>query len=110
MRWHQNFRAAFQVTTALPLRSLLLALPVAASTAVALAIIATDRGVTAKAHEAAVSFGLDQVTVAGAARVIAGKFSTASSLTEEDLSALRAGLRGVVGIAGTRRENEVPVS
>lgn len=110
MRWYKNFGAALQVTMALPLRSLLLALPVAASTAMTVAIIAIDQGVTAKAHEAAVSFGLDQVTVAGAARLIAGKFSTATTLTEEDMRALRSELRGVVGIAGTRRDNEVPVS
>lgn len=110
MRWRKNFGAAFKVTRALSLRSLILALPVAASTALALATVAIDRGVTATAHEAAVSFGLDQVTVAGAARVIAGKFSTASSLTEEDMRVLRSELRGVEGIAGTRRDNEVPIS
>jgi putative ABC transport system permease protein len=57
-----------------------------------------------------VSFGLDQVTVHGAARVIAGKFSSASTLTEEDMRALRSELRGVQGITATRRDNETPVS
>lgn len=110
MSWHKNLGAALKVTTALPLRSLLLALPVAAGTALAVATISIDRGVTATAHEAAQSFGLDQVTVHGAPLVIAGKFSTASSLTEEDMQVLRTELRGVEGIAGTRRENEAPVS
>lgn len=110
MRWKKNLGAAFQVTKALSLRSVILALPVAASTAMALAVVAIDRGVTATAHEAAVSFGLDQVTVHGAPRVIAGKFSTASTLTEDDMKVLRGELRGVEGITGTRRNNETPVS
>lgn len=83
MRWRKNLGAAFQVTRGLSLRTLILALPVAASTALALSIVAIDRGVTATAHEAAVSFGLDQVTLHGAARVIAGKFGSATTLTEE---------------------------
>lgn len=110
MRWKKNLAAAFQVTKALSLRSVILALPVAASTAMALAVVAIDRGVTATAHEAAVSFGLDQVTVHGAPRVIAGKFSIASTLTEDDMRALRSELRGAEGITGTRRNNETPVS
>lgn len=110
MRWKKNLGAAFQVTKALSLRSLILALPVAASTAMALAVVAIDRGMTATAHEAAVSFGLDQVTVHGAPRVIAGKFSAASTLTEDDMKVLRGELRGVEGITGTRRNNETPVS
>lgn len=110
MRWRRNLGAAFQVTRALSLRTLILALPVAAATALALSVVAIDRGVTATARGAAVSFGLDQVTVHGAARVIAGKFSAASTLTVEDMSALRSELRGVEGITGTRRNNETPVS
>ena len=110
MKWRKNVGAAVQVTRALSLRTLILALPVAASTALALSIVAIDRGVTATAHDAAVSFGLDQVTVHGAARVIAGKFSAASTLTEEDMRVLRSELRGVEGITGTRRDNETPVS
>lgn len=110
MRWNKNLGAAFQVTKALSRRSVILALPVAASTAMALAVVAIDRGVTATAHEAALSFGLDQVTVHGAPRVIAGKFSTASTLTEDDMRALQGELRGVEGITGTRRNNETPVS
>jgi len=110
MRWRKNIGAAFQVTRALSLRTLILALPVSASTALALSIVAINRGVTVTAQEAAVSFGLDQVTVHGAARVIAGKFSSASTLTEEDMRALRSELRGVQGITATRRDNETPVS
>jgi putative ABC transport system permease protein len=110
MRWSKNLGAAFQVTKALSRRSVLLALPIAASTAMALAVVAIDRGVTASAHEAAVSFGLDQITVHGAAVVIAGKFSTATTLTEDDMQVLRGELRGVKGITGTRRNNETPVS
>ena len=110
MRWLRSFGAALQVTKALSRRTVILALPVAVSTALALSIVAIDRGVTATAHDAAVSFGLDQVTVHGAARVIAGKFSSASTLTEEDMRALRSELRGVQGITGTRRDNETPVS
>ena len=110
MSWTKNLGAAFQVTRALSRRSLILALPVAASTAMAMTIVALDRGVTASAHEAAVSFGLDQVTVHGAPVVIAGKFSTATTLTEDDMRMLRGELRGVVGITGTRRNNETPVS
>lgn len=110
MRWQKNLGAALQVTRALSLRTVILALPVAASTALALSIVAIDRGVTATAHDAAVSFGLDQVTVHGAARVIAGKFSAASTLTEEDMRVLQSELHGVEGITGTRRDNETPVS
>ena len=110
MSWTRNLDAAFQVTKALSRRNVILALPVAAATAVALTVVALDRGVTASAHEAAVSFGLDQVTVHGAPLVIAGKFSTATTLTEDDMQVLRGELRGVKGTTGTRRNNETPVS
>lgn len=110
MRWRKNVAAAFQVTRALSLRTLILALPVAASTALALSIVAVDRGVTVTAREAAASFGLDQVTVHGAARVIAGKFSSATTLTEDDMRVLRSELRGVQGITATRRDNDTPVA
>jgi putative ABC transport system permease protein len=110
MRWLKCGQAAWQVLAALPGRTLLLALPVAAAVALALATLAIDRGVTAKANEASASFGLDQVTVHGSARVIAGKFSAASTLYEADVQALQGQLRGAKHVMGTRRENEVPAS
>ena len=85
-------------------------LPVAMSTALAVTTLAMNKGVTRTAHEAAVSFGLDQITVHGAAQVIAGKFNTATSLRQEDVELLRNNLSGLKGISATRRENEVPIS
>jgi putative ABC transport system permease protein len=110
MRWHKNLRAAFQVVAAMPVRSLLLALPVGMATGLALATLAVDRGVSAKAQEAADSFGLDQVTIHGSNRLIAGKMLTTSSLTEEDYRLLQGQLRLARYVVPTRRENEVPVS
>jgi len=106
----KNLAAAYQSATHQRLRILLLILPVAISTALAVTTLGLDKGVTRTAQEAAVSFGLDQTTVHGAAQVIAGKFSTASSLRDADIGLLRDSLTGLKGISGTRRENEVPIS
>lgn len=110
MSWTRNFSTAYQVVAALPGRTILLTLPVAASTALALATLAIDRGLSMQAHAAARCRGLDLVTVRGTARVIAGKTDTASSLTEEDVRALRASLRGVKTVLAVRREDSVPTS
>jgi putative ABC transport system permease protein len=94
------------VLFALPVRTLLLALPVAASTALAVGVLSLDRGVTAKARAAAESWGLDQVTVHGSARQIAGQFQSATTLRETDLEALRSQVHGIPKMVGTRRNNE----
>ncbi|MDA1018464.1 MAG: ABC transporter permease [Planctomycetota bacterium] len=106
----RNMFAAFQVAAAMPGRVILLALPVAAATALALATLAIDQGLTAKAEQAARSFGQDVISVRPGARVIAGQSGTATSLSEEDVQALLERLRGYKAIEGTRREDNVPTS
>ena len=106
----KNFSAAIQVLGALPARVILLALPVAAATALALATLAIDQGLTAKAEQAARSFGQDVISVRPGSRVIAGQSGTATSLTEEDLAVLREQLRAYKAIEGTRVEDNVPTS
>lgn len=63
MRVFKNIRAALQVVAAQPGRAGLLALPVAVSTALALATLAIDQGLTAKAETAARSFGTDVISI-----------------------------------------------
>ena len=68
-----NIRAALQVVTAQPARTILLALPVAVSTALALATLIIDAGLTARAEAAARSFGTDVISIRPGTRIIAGK-------------------------------------
>lgn len=106
----KNLSAAMQVVRAVPGRVLLLALPVAAATALALATLAIDQGLTAKAEQAARSFGQDVISIRAGSRVIAGQSGTASGLIEEDVQTLREQLRGYKAIEGTRIEDNVPTS
>src|ERR1700684_1614086 len=106
----KNINAAWQVVKALPGRSLLLALPVAVSIALAMTTLAMDKGVEAKARAAVESWGLDQVVVHGSGRQIAGQITGPSSLTEADLEILKSQLRGVRHVLPTRRNNKTSVS
>ncbi|MEJ7593252.1 MAG: hypothetical protein WKF77_17035 [Planctomycetaceae bacterium] len=106
----KNISAAIQVAAAMPGRVILLALPVAAATALALATLAIEQGLTAKAEQAASSFGQDVISVRPGSRVIAGQSGTATSLSTEDVEALRERLRGYKAIEGTRVEDNVPTS
>jgi putative ABC transport system permease protein len=110
MRLLRNIKAAAGVLVALPTRTLLLALPVAASTALALATLAIDHGLALKADEAARSFGTDVISVRSGTRVIAGKTSAAATLSPEDVEALRTRLRGIKAVEGTCIEDNVPAS
>ena len=106
----KDMSAALQVAVAMPGRVILLALPVAAATALALATLAIDQGLSAKAEQAARSFGQDVISVRPGSRVIAGQSGTATSLSTEDVEALRERLRGYKAIEGTRVEDNVPTS
>jgi putative ABC transport system permease protein len=110
MRLQKNFMAAVQVVCALPGRTLILALPVAASAALAISTLAIDRGLTDRAEAAERSFGQDVISIRLGTRVIAGQSGTVGTLTEEDVEALRTELRDVRGIEGTRIEDNVPAS
>lgn len=110
MRFLKNVQAAVQVLFALPGRTLILALPVAVSTALALATLAVDRGLTDRAEAAARSFGLDVISIRSGTRVIAGQSSTVASLTDEDVIGLRNRLRETRAVEGTRIEDNVPVN
>ncbi|MBI3467075.1 MAG: ABC transporter permease, partial [Planctomycetes bacterium] len=110
MRRGRNCAAALQVVSALPMRTVLLALPVAASTALALATLAIDHGLAAKAGEAAQSFGSDVISLRPGVRVIAGKSGSVNTLTEDDAQALRERLRGAKNVVATRIEDNVPTS
>lgn len=110
MRLLRNLKAAVQVLTCLPGRALLLTLPIVVSTALALATLAIDRGLSDRAEAAARSFGQDVVSIRSGTRVIAGQSGTVGTLTEEDVEALRTQLREVNGVEGTRIEDNVPMS
>jgi putative ABC transport system permease protein len=110
MRIQKNVMAAVQVVCALPGRTLILALPVAASAALSISTLAIDRGLTDRAEAAARSFGQDVISIRSGTRVIAGQSGTVGTLTEEDVEALRSELREVRGVEGTRIEDSVPVS
>ena len=110
MSLSKNVGSALQVVKALPGRTLLLALPVTASVALALATLAIDHGLTAQAQQASKSFGVDVVSIRPGARVIAGKSGSVNTLINEDVQMLRSRLRGAKGIEGTRIEDNVPVS
>lgn len=105
----RNLSSALKVLSAMPGRTVLLMLPMVAGTALAMATLAIERGVSRKAAEAAESFGLDLVTVRSGNRVIAGR-SGKAALPEEDVKALQEGLRGAKAVIGVRREDEAPVS
>ena len=110
MRLVKNLRAALQVVSAQPGRAMLLALPVVVSTALALATLAIDQGLTAKADTAARSFGTDVISIRPGTRVVAGKSGSVNTLTDEDVQMLRSRLRGAKAVEGTRIEDGVPVS
>jgi putative ABC transport system permease protein len=105
-----NIRAALQVVTAQPARTLLLALPVAVSTALALATLIIDAGLTARAEAAARSFGTDVISIRPGTRVIAGKSGLVGTLSLDDVEILRSRLRGAVAVEGTRIQDSVPMS
>ena len=106
----KNLHAAWQVVVAKPGRAMLLALPVAVSTALALATLAIDQGLTAKAETAARSFGTDVISIRPGTRVVAGKSGSVNALVDEDVQMLRSRLRGAKAVEGTRIENSVPMS
>jgi putative ABC transport system permease protein len=110
MSLYRNVGSALQVVQALPGRTLLLALPVAASVALALATLAIDHGLTAQAQQASKSFGVDVISIRPGARVLAGKSGSVNTLVDEDGQILRSRLRGAKRIEGTRIEDNVPVS
>jgi putative ABC transport system permease protein len=105
-----NIRAALQVVTAQPTRTVLLALPVAISTALALATLIIDAGLTARAEAAARSFGTDVISIRPGTRIVAGKSGPVGTLSQEDVEILRSRLRGAVAIEGTRIQDSVPMS
>jgi len=106
----KNGKAAIQVLLALRTRTLLLALPVAGSIALAFATLAIDRGLSNRAEAAARSFGQDVISIRSGSRIIAGQSGTVGTLVEEDVLALRSQLRGARAVEGTRIEDNVPVS
>lgn len=110
MRLVKNLRAAFQVVAAQPTRAVVLALPVAVSTALALATLAIDQGLAAKAESAARSFGTDVISIRPGTRVVAGKSGSVNTLTDDDVEMLRSRLKGAKSVEGTRIEDSVPVS
>jgi len=106
----KNGRAAVQVLFALRGRTLLLALPVAVSIALAFATLAIDRGLSDRADAAARSVGFDIITVRQGTRIIPGLNAPVGTLTDEDVLALRNQLQGATAVEGTRIENNVPIS
>jgi putative ABC transport system permease protein len=110
MRSGQNVRAALQVVTAQRARTLLLALPVAVSTALAIATLIIDAGLTARAQAAARSFGTDVISIRPGTQVMAGRSGPVPSLTDEDVEVLRSRLRRATAVEGTRIEDGVAVS
>lgn len=106
----KNIRAAMQVLAAQPGRTLLLALPIAVSTALALATLIVDAGMTARAEAAARSFGTDVISIRPGAQVVAGRSGPVGSLTDGDAEVLRTRLQGAVAVEGTRIEDNVPMS
>ena len=106
----KNIRAALQVVTAQPARTILLALPVAVSTALALATLIIDAGLTARAEAAARSFGTDVISIRPGTRIVAGKSGPVGTLSQADVEILRSRLRGTVAIEGTRIQDSVPMS
>ena len=110
MTTSKNMRAALQVVTSQPTRTFLLALPVAVSTALALATLVIDAGLTARSEAAARSFGTDVISIRPGTQVVAGRSGPVGSLTDEDVEMLRSRLRDAVAVEGTRIEDGVAVS
>jgi putative ABC transport system permease protein len=106
----QNIRAAMQVVMAQPTRTLLLAVPVAVSTGLALATLIVDAGMTARAEAAARSFGTDVISIRPGTQIVAGRSGPVASLTDDDVQVLRGRLQGAVAVEGTRIEDAVPMS
>ena len=106
----RNLRSAMQVVLGQPTRTVLLALPVALSTALALATLVVDAGMTARAQAAARSFGTDVISIRPGTQVVAGRSGPVASLTDDDVEVLRSRLEGAVAIEGTRIEDEVALS
>ena len=105
----RNLRSAMQVVCGQPARTILLALPVALSTALALATLVVDVGMTARAQAAARSFGTDVISIRPGTQVVAGRSGPVASLTEDDVEALRRRLKAVA-VEGTRIEDGVAMS
>jgi putative ABC transport system permease protein len=89
---------------------MLLALPVAVSTALALATLIVDAGMTARAEAAARSFGTDVISIRPGSQIVAGRSGPVGSLTDDDVQVLRGRLQGAVAVEGTRIEDKVPMS
>ena len=106
----KNVRAAMQVVTAQPVRTLLLALPVAVSAGLALATLILDAGMTARAEAAARSFGTDVISIRPGSQVVAGRSGPVGSLTDSDVQVLRNRLQGAVAVEGTRIADGVAMS
>jgi putative ABC transport system permease protein len=104
------FRSAMQVVRGQPTRTLLLALPVALSTALALATLVVDAGMTARAQAAARSFGTDVISIRPGTQVVAGRSGPVASLTDDDVEVLRSRLEGTLAVEGTRIEDGVAIS
>jgi putative ABC transport system permease protein len=99
-----------QVVLGQPTRTALLALPVALSTALALATLVVDAGITARAQAAARSFGTDVISIRPGTQVVAGRSGPVGSLTDDDVEVLRSRLEGAVAVEGTRIEDGVAMS
>jgi putative ABC transport system permease protein len=106
----QNIRAAMQVVSAQPARTVLLALPIAISTGLALATLIVDAGMTARAEAAARSFGTDVISIRPGSQIVAGRSGPVGSLTDDDVQVLRSRLQRAVAVEGTRIEDNVPMS
>jgi putative ABC transport system permease protein len=106
----KNIRAALQVVTAQPARTLTLALPVAVCTGLALATLVVDAGMTARAEAAARSFGTDVISIRPGSQIVAGRSGPVGSLIDDDVQVLRSRLQGAVAVEGTRIEDNVPMS
>jgi putative ABC transport system permease protein len=105
----KNIMSAVQVVSAMPGRTLLLMLPMVAGTALAMATLAIESGVSKLANEAAESFGLDQVTVRSGSAITANQSAT-GKVTEKDVAAIREGLgKSAKDVIGVRRD-KFPVS
>ena len=106
----RSLRSAMQVVLGQPARTVLLALPVALSTALVLATLVVDAGMTARAQAAARSFGTDVISIRPGTQVVAGRSGPVASLTDDDVEVLRNRLEGTVAVEGTRIEDGVAMS
>jgi len=106
----RTLRSAMQVVFGQPVRTILLALPVALSGALALTTLVVDAGMTARAQAAARSFGADVISIRPGTQVVAGRSGPVASLTDDDVEVLRSRLDGAVAVEGTRIEDRVAMS